>query len=169
MKLIILGAAQSGKDTVAEYLSDQYNLNFLATSIHIAKNVIMPAFPEKYKDYNECYIDRVNNRKIWAELINQYCNEDPCRIINEIFEVSDIYCGLRNVDQLNSYDVKLYDLSIWVERPGYSEDLNSMNIRKEDADIVIYNDKDLSDLYAKLDRLFCLFDNFFFDSENYNI
>jgi hypothetical protein len=167
MKLLILGAAQSGKDTIAEYLSEKYKMRYLSTSIYIAKHIIMPAFSGRYSDFNACYSDRINNREGWASLINEYCKDDPSRIMKEVLLISDIYCGLRSSDQFSdSFDNELYDLSIWVERPGYTESSNSMTIKKEDADFIIMNDKNLSDLHLKLDRIFEYFDNHFFDSRN---
>lgn len=63
-----------------------------------------------------------------------------------------IYCGIRDTIQLNDAKKKrLVDLTLWVDRPGYPlEDISSMNITKSDADVVIYNNKGLTELARSL-------------------
>src|SRR5210317_2676820 len=98
MKLLIVGHGRHGKDTVAEYLCKKYHLEFQSSSMHCAERVVFPTLKDmyNYQTIQECFQDRSNHRREWYELISDYCRDDLARIGREIFEVSDIYCGLRN-------------------------------------------------------------------------
>ena len=169
MKFLILGFAQSGKDTFADYVVEEYALKFKSASMLMAEKIIIPKFPGRYSSVSECYADRVNHRSVWAKLLEEYIEDDKTRFIREVFEQSEIYCGLRSVEQLiAARKENLFDLSIWVDRNGFFEDKDSCGLTKHYADIIIENNGSFQDLYDKADRLFCLFDDFYLHSENYD-
>ena len=158
MKFLILGFAQSGKDTFADYIVKEYSLKFKSASMLIAEKIIMPRFPGRYSSIDECYADRVNHRSVWAKLLEEYIDGDKTRFIREVFNESEIYCGLRSSTELIAAKKEnLFDLSIWIDRNMCFEDKSSCDLTKHYADIIIENNGSLEDLYDKADRLFCLF------------
>lgn len=158
MKFLILGFAQSGKDTFADYVVKKYSLKFKSASMLMAEKIIMPKFPDRYASVEECYADRVNHRSVWARLLEEYVEDDKTKFIKEVFNESEIYCGLRNpIELIAAKKENLFDLSIWIDRSMCFEDKSSCGLTKHCADIIIENNGSLQDLYDKADRLFCLF------------
>lgn len=108
----------------------------------------------KYRDLKECFDDRVNHRAEWFELISDYNFGDPARLSREIFAKYDIYCGLRNIEELKAAKAeKLYDLCIWVDagsRVPETESIYSNTITSSDADYILDNSGSLKDLEEKL-------------------
>ena len=169
MRFVILGYAQSGKDILAAHLVKEYSLKFKSASVLMAEKIIIPKFPDRYSTVEECYADRGNHRSLWAKLLEEYVEEDKAKFVREVFEQSEIYCGLRSVEQLIAAKKEnLFDLSIWVDRNGRFEDKDSCGLTKHYADIIIENNGSFQDLYDKADRLFCLFDDFYLHTENYD-
>lgn len=159
MKILIIGYGRHGKDTVAEYLRDHYGLTFKSSSMHCAENAVFPALRDiyGYSTVEECFADRSNHRTEWYDLISEYCESDPARIGREIFEVSDIYCGLRNKRELHAIrNNGLVDVAIWVDRSDLlpPEDKTSNTLKPWMADFVIDNNGTLEQLYRNIDDLY---------------
>ena len=116
MKVLILGKANHGKDTVAELLHKIYGLKFSSSSMFVLEKVIYPALKDKYgyTSEQECYEDRVNHRKEWHDLIHEYNSPDLTKLTRELLEQNDIYVGLRNMSEY-LYTRHLYDLILWVD------------------------------------------------------
>jgi hypothetical protein len=158
MKILIIGYGRHGKDTVAEYLRDKYGLTFKSSSMHCAENAVFPALKDMYgyKTVEECFADRSNHRKEWYDLISKYCESDPSRIGREIFEVSDMYCGLRNKREFHSIrNNGIVDVVIWVDRSDWlpPEDESSNTLKPWMADYIIDNNRDIDELYRNVDDL----------------
>jgi dephospho-CoA kinase len=158
MKLLIIGHGRHGKDTVSEYLQDNYDMQFKSSSMHCAENAVYPVLKERYgySSVEECYADRHQHRSEWYDLISDYCKDDLARIGREIFKVSDIYCGLRNVREFHSIKNNgLFDYCIWVDRSNYleTEPKSSMSLEPWMADYVIDNNGTLEQLYRNIDDL----------------
>ena len=158
MKILIIGYGRHGKDTVAEYLRNKYGLTFKSSSMHCAENAVFPALCGMYgySTVEECFADRSNHRKEWYDLISKYCESDPARIGREIFEVSDMYCGLRNKREFHAIrNNDLVDVTIWVDRSDWlpPEDESSNTLKPWMADYVIDNNRDLDELYRNVDDL----------------
>jgi hypothetical protein len=158
MKLLIVGYGRHGKDTVAEYLCKKYNLKFQSSSMHCAEHVVFPALSGmyNYQTIQECFDDRANHRREWYELISNYCKDDLARVGREIFDVSDIYCGLRNKREFHSIKNNgIFDYAIWVDRSDYlpPEDKSSNTIEPWMADFTIDNNGTLEQLYRNVDDL----------------
>ena len=160
MKLLIIGHGRHGKDTVAEYLRDNYDMTFKSSSMHCAENVVYPVLKDQYPGYTsveECFADRSNHRSRWFDLIANYCSDDLARIGREIFEVSDIYCGLRNKREFHAIKNNgLMDFTIWVDRSDHlpPEPKDSMSLEPWMADFVIDNNGTLDQLYQNIDDLY---------------
>lgn len=158
MKLIVTGYAGHGKDTVCSLLQKHYGFSFESSSMILLKEVIFPVLAPKYGYLTEedCYLDRVNHRQEWFELLKAYNSEDKAKLGKLIFTQYDIYCGLRNIEELEAMQSEsLYDYSIWVDAskrlPPESRD--SMTITKEDCDIVLDNNGSQFELFYKVKEL----------------
>src|SRR6266705_4108782 len=96
IKLMILGYARHGKDTVADILRDNLKLTFASSSFAAAEKVMVPYFLSKgvtYSSLDECYADRVNHRAEWYDQIKAYNTPDRARLAREIYADNDVYVG----------------------------------------------------------------------------
>jgi len=152
LKLMILGYARHGKDTVAEILRDNLGLKFASSSFAAAEKVLRPFLAAKGITYNsleECYADRVNHRQDWYEQIKAYNNPDGSRLAREIYKDNDIYVGMRSEVELEAVRKEgLYDYSIWVDRSKHvaPESSASCSITPAMANWVIDNNGTLEQL-----------------------
>jgi hypothetical protein len=152
LKLMILGYARHGKDTVAEILRDNLGLKFASSSFAAAEKVMRPFLAAKgimYNSLEECYADRVNHRQDWYEQIKAYNTPDGSRLAREIYKDNDIYVGMRNEVELEAVRKEgLYDYSIWVDRSKHvaPESSASCSITPAMANYVIDNNGTLEQL-----------------------
>lgn len=157
-KLLIIGHARHGKDTVAEMISKHFGLKVKGSSEMAAEIFIYDALKDKYgyKTPEECFEDRVNHRQEWYELICDYNKEDPTRLAKAIMKDNDIYCGMRSSVEIEECrNQGVFDFVIGVFNPSVpSESRNSFSINLfQEADIVITNNGTLKDLEAKVVNL----------------
>lgn len=151
MKIVVTGHARHGKDTVCKMLAEILDVKWQSSSMVAAEKVVFPALkgPYGYDTVEECFEDRVNHRKEWFDLIVDYNTPDLARLGRDIFEQSSIYCGLRNIHELNALRAAgLVDLVIWVDASGRceSESNDSCTIVMEDCEWTVYNDGTLDEL-----------------------
>jgi hypothetical protein len=152
LKLMILGHARHGKDTVAEILRDSLKLKFASSSFAAAERVMVPFLASKgitYASLDECYADRVNHRQDWYAQIKAFNTPDCARLAREIYADNDIYVGMRSEAELNAVRKEgLYDYSIWVDRSKHAapEPPTSCSVTKEMANYVIDNNGTLEQL-----------------------
>ena len=102
-----------------------------------------------YTDEEECYADRHNHRKLWYDMINDYCKDDLARLGRNLFAEHDIYCGLRNKREFFAMqNEEIFDYAIWVDRSDHlpHEDNNSMTIEQWMCNYTIDNNGDLKRL-----------------------
>lgn len=156
-KLLIIGYARHGKDTVAEILSQQYGYTYMSSSQFCAEKVVYPVLGPKYnyQSVEECFEDRINHRKEWFDLITSYNQPDRSRLGKSIFEVSHIYCGLRNYEEFISLkNDMVFDYSVWVDRGQHlpPEDTTSNTLYPSLADFTIDNNGTLEDLQARVEE-----------------
>lgn len=132
-KLLILGFARHGKDTVAEILRDQHGFSFRSSSYFLAELVCRPYLAERgvtYDSLEACYEDRVNYRAEWHDAIATWNAEDPALLSKEILKVADIYVGMRSIREYEAAK-QLYDDVWWVDATDRGlppEDQSSMNL-----------------------------------------
>jgi len=150
-KLLIIGNARHGKDTVCEILRDEFGYSFRSSSDFCAERFIYAALKDKYgyTSYEQCFEDRHNHRAEWYDMIHDYCRDDYARLGREIFAENDIYCGLRNKAEFHAMkNTGVFDYAIWVDRCDHlpQEDRSSMSLEIWMADYVIDNNGTLADL-----------------------
>lgn len=144
-KILVIGHARHGKDSVCRILQQKYNLSFMSSSQFVAEKAVRP-WMEKlgivYPDFETMYADRVNHRSTWFDAIAAYNENDPARLGKELFAEYDIYCGLRNKKEFEAlYKDKAFDVSFWVDASCRvpDEDTSSMTLNYWDADYIINN------------------------------
>lgn len=151
LKFIICGYAQHGKDTVAEMLTDLYYMSYKSSSQAACEIFLFDRLAEKYgySSIEECYNDRVNHRKEWYDEIVKFNTPDLTALGTEIFKQYDIYCGLRNIEELKALKDKFDPIILWVDaekRKGITETKDSITITGEDCDYVIDNNSTIDNL-----------------------
>jgi hypothetical protein len=143
-KLLIIGHARHGKDTVAEKICGKMDLSFSSSSLFVGEEFIWPTWGrQRYKTFDEMFADRVNHRKTWADLISEYNTPDKTRTAKTMLSRGyDVYVGMRKRDEFNACrEAGLFDHVIWVDaskrRPP--ESAYSMELVVGDADIYFDN------------------------------
>lgn len=156
MKILIVGHAQHGKDTVADLLCMFSNYSASSSSKFVMfkmQDKIMEDL--NYSSFEECYSKRGLNRTYLYNLIRDYNTPDKSRLSRELLFKHDIYVGMRDLEEYNS-SRHLYDLKIWVDsslRGIAEESVESFNIPRDSFDIVIENSGSYDELVDKVVNL----------------
>lgn len=153
-KLLIIGHARWGKDSVAQILKDGWGLDFCSSSMAAAEKVVIPKLVDGegkpfYSSVEECFADRVNHRATWKNLITEYNTPDKTRLAREIMAENDIYVGMRcHLELEECIRGGVFDHIIWVDASYRKEPepLSSNTITRDYADYVIDNNGSMSDL-----------------------
>jgi hypothetical protein len=156
-KLLIIGPARWGKDSMAEILNKEFGYTFESSSQAAADIFLYDLLKEKYgyKNSVECFEDRVNRRPEWYEAICEYNKNDRTKLAKGILERSDCYVGMRDRDEIEEcLKQGLFDLIVWVDASERlpKEDSNSFNIDKSCADIIIPNNGDYESFRKRVIR-----------------
>lgn len=177
-KLLILGDARHGKDTVGDWFVKK-GYTFVSSSRFVLEKAVWPEFKNRasrkplqseahllpftysaWPDYftqEECFADRDKFRAFWFECITAYNRPDRSRLGRELFALYDMYVGLRNHHELNALKLhKAYDLSVFVDASERCppEPSSSMTIKPWMADVIIDNNGTLEDLDNALEVLY---------------
>ena len=155
-RLLIIGHGRHGKDTVASMIHLMMGLKFISSSEFVGREIIWPMWgQERYKTFEEMFDDRVNYRKTWKDLIFAYNTPDRSRTTRTMLERGyDMYVGMRSREEfLASKD--LFDAVVWVDRSEHvpPESGDSMELTKDDADIIINNNGSMASLKSEVAEL----------------
>lgn len=147
-KLLIIGAARWGKDTMAEILEEEFGYLFKSSSLAASEIFIYDELKKKYnyKTPEECFEDRVNHRAEWYNMICDYNKDDKAKLAKEILEQADCYVGMRDKYEVDEcINQKIFDLIIWVDASERLplEGSESFKIDKSYADIIVNNNDTL--------------------------
>ncbi len=158
-KILILGYARHGKDTVCELLEASHGFRFVSSSYFCAAKVVYPVLKSlyRYETIHACFNDRSNHRAEWYDAIKAFNTPDPTALGRAIFENYDIYCGIRHHTEFQALrNAKVFDLSIWVDASDRvpPEDRSSCTVLPWMADFVLDNNRDLSALAMNLNSLY---------------
>lgn len=166
-KIMVMGYARHGKDTVCEFLRDDFGYSFQSSSRFCAERVVYPVLADQYSNAEECYEDRSNRRKAWYELIAEYNAKDPTRLGRALLSEFDIYCGVRSSREFHALrNARVFDFSIWVDASFRHppEDSSSCTIAPWMADYVLDNNGTLEDLQRGVDSLMSILEGRFYDA-----
>lgn len=157
-KLLIIGHARHGKDSLAEIMNEEFGLTFVSSSQAAADIFLYDKLKDQYgyKTSVECFEDRVNHRQEWYESICDYNKDDRARLAKGILQLADCYVGMRDRGEiLECINQGLFDLIVWVDGSGRLplEDSSSFNIDKTCADIIIENNGTFEEFKEKVLRL----------------
>jgi hypothetical protein len=155
---MVIGHARHGKDRVCEFISKHYKLSYESSSHFAARKFIFDLTKDKYgyTTPEECLEDRVNHRTLWYNLISEYNSKYPARLIEELYEENDIYCGLRSKREFHcARNQGIIDYTIWVDRSDHKppEPKESMNLEPWMADFVIDNNGSLAETEQRVKEL----------------
>lgn len=149
-RILLLGYARHGKDTVAEILRDNHGYRFISSSEFVGREIIWETWGRtRYNSFSAMFEDRINWRELWMNLISEYNTPDKTRTARTMLERGyDLYVGMRRLDELMSAR-HLFDYVVWVDRSEHlPPETGSMDITRENAkpDYVIDNNGTLKDL-----------------------
>lgn len=158
LNLLVIGHARHGKDTVCEILRDKYGYKFMSSSEYCAEHVVFPILGPiyGYHTWQDCFVDRSNHRAEWFNIIREYNGKNPARLGLEIFATYNIYCGLRNAEEMRALKLeKAYDVAIWVDASERvpAEDSSSNTITRDMADYSLSNNGTIEELQESIDVL----------------
>ena len=155
MKLLILGHARHGKDTIAEFLRDDHGFSFSSSSYFAMDKVVRPrlaALGHEYATRELCYGDRIYKREIWRDAISDYTFRDKARLAKNILVMHDVYVGMRSQEEFDA-SRHLFDHVIWVKRALREEDDTTMSIKQTPDMIPMCNKGSLADLRSDVQDL----------------
>lgn len=170
-KLLILGHARHGKDTVGDWFVKK-GYTFVSSSRFVGEKVVYPYFLEReglkpgpcasdrwptFRDFEHCFETRHEWRSVWYDAIAAYNRPDRSRLGRELFAEYDMYVGLRNYHELEALRLhKAFDLCIWVDASERvePEPSSSCTVTPAQADVIIDNNGTLDDLDKTLEVLY---------------
>jgi thymidylate synthase (FAD) len=157
-RLLIIGHARHGKDTVAEMISEKMGLKFSSSSEFVGRKAIWPMWgQERYNSFEDMFADRVNYRSTWGDLIEAYNTPDASRTAREMIEEGNhMYVGLRRQREFRAcVENDLFDHVIWVDASERlaMEPINSMEMERSNADMYIDNNGPEENLQIAVDNL----------------
>lgn len=156
-KLLIIGHARHGKDTIGDMIAAQMKLQFTSSSIFVGRKCVWPQWgQERYCSFDEMFEDRVNFRSTWANLILAFNTPNLSRTATEMLIDNDMYVGMRNKAELEDcIKNKVFDYTIWVDASARlePESKDSMQLEAKDADLHIDNNGPESNLQEVIDTL----------------
>jgi hypothetical protein len=159
MKLLIIGHARHGKDTVGEMLQKNFGLTFKSSSLAASEIFIYDTLKEKYgySTPEECFEDRVNYRAEWYDLICDYNSVDKAKLAKDILVDCNMYIGMRDFAEIQKCkEDGIFDFIIGVYNPRLPEESkDSFNIDLwKESDFVIPNSGTLEDLEERVSKIF---------------
>lgn len=158
-KLLILGYARHGKDTVADLLKEKHGYEFESSSHLIGRLAVWENWGcAVYDSFEDMYADRVNHRVLWMQMISAFNTPDKTKTATTMMEAgADMYVGMRRFDELEACkEAGVFDAIIWVDRSILlPPETGSMDITMENCgfDYSINNNGSLQYLEAEVDML----------------
>lgn len=154
-RILIIGHGKHGKDTVAEMLRDHYGIRFMSSSRFAIDRAVWPLVKDTgvWKSADDLYNDRANHRDMLFHAIRAYNLVPGPSLAEQMFsEGYDCYVGMRSRDEFEK-SRKDFRFVVWVDasRRCPPEPGTSMELRREDADLVIDNNYGLEGLKVEVE------------------
>lgn len=154
-KVLVIGHAQHGKDTVKDSLAGRWGLKTMNVSLFAVETFIYSALAPKYGylSHQQCYENRHGDamRQEWADLFDKYCGEDKARFVRECLTYTDVYAGIRHRDQFEAAR-PLFDLVLWVDASKRKPIEPTLELTEEDSDWILDNNLSKTYLYLQIDQ-----------------
>lgn len=146
-KLLIIGHARHGKDTVADEFARQLHLSKLSSS-EAAFEMIRDELEQELSEEGwtpdspdvegELYVTKFTHRKLWKELIERHTRRKASALVDIILAKSDIYVGMRSLYEFDRTH-HIFDAVIYVDAsPRVPADDPSMEIPRDHSGITIH-------------------------------
>ena len=151
MKILIIGHGGHGKDSAAAIFALLMGCKYASSSEFACEHVVYPKMLDLghiYSNHIDCYNDRRNHRALWKSIISDYCQPKE-RLASDIVKLHDIYVGMRSRDEFEA-SRHLFDLIIWIDRSKHLPPEDSNDLSAEDADIIIDNNTNETDLFHRM-------------------
>lgn len=145
MKIIINGHATHGKDYLAAAVAKKYGLRYYNASMWFAEKVLIPAYPGMWPCTEACYLDRVNYRDLWYQMMRLGDWQE------RFMQHSDIFCGHRNIEEHQEMVSHLNPRTIWVHNSKKGPESASSSQWQTDSlitsnhDMVLMHEEDGTD------------------------
>jgi len=170
-KILIIGSARWGKDSLAEIWAKEFELKYKSSSQAASEIFIFDTLKYKYGYLTpeECFDDRINHREEWFNLISEYNINDKSRLAKEILRYNDCYVGMRSNDEIMACKAQnLFDYTIWVDASKRlpKEPSTSFDIDSSVTDFIIENNTTFDDFNR---RALVLGQFLFFDRDRFTL
>jgi outer membrane protein assembly factor BamB len=161
MNILILGSSSHGKDELAKILNKNFGLKCKSSSKEALDiflyDILVNDYCLDYSSHEEAFNDRNNYRNIWHKEISLYNKDNPTRLAQHILIDSNVYVGMRCVDEINECKRKgMFDLYLGIYNPRVPiEDKSSNSIDMfEHAEACVLNNGNLDELELNVIRMF---------------
>jgi hypothetical protein len=139
-KVLVVGHAQHGKDTVCEEIAAATGLkNAGTTSVYLAKYVAA----REGVDVDTAYANRRRSeadRQRWRQIGDEIRTNDPALLVREAFKVGEVTGGCRGLPEITAVRSEgLADLIVWVDASPRVGPDSTMEFGPEWADVVLLN------------------------------
>jgi len=140
MKVLVIGHAQHGKDTVAEMLGLSFSSSSQKALEIFLFDKLNETRSEDYRTLEEAFEDRHENRELWHNLIAEYNTPDKTKLCRGILKDNDCYVGMR-CDKEYEACKHLFDHIFWVDALSRKprESNNSMKIKYNPKEMKFIN------------------------------
>lgn len=150
--IILAGDGGSGKDTVAEILSNKSGIPYTHSTSYAAAGKMWEEIkrgehhpvtnPFHYTNAEEWYAARSRHRRFWADWIDNYnkTSQSKCRLYTECVEQGNhILTGIRKAHELAAFiSTGIPDITIWIDKPGTPRD-PTQEYGSEKCDLIFPN------------------------------
>jgi hypothetical protein len=145
-----LGHGRAGKDTVAEYLRDNYVVDYSGSVSEFVNPLVAHSLG---LDEETSFTHRHKNRAFWKEYCNELRRTDPSFLVRMCLAEGDMIVGIRGINELTaSVEEGVIDHTWWVENPRVPND-PTLEYDADACDFVIRNAGTLEELYERLDKI----------------
>lgn len=156
MKILVIGHARHGKDTLCDMLAKE-GYAFKPTSEIYMNSIVWPIWSGQYRNKDEAITDKVNRRQELFQIIRSYNSPDRSKLTKLVLSQSDIYSGMRARIEFEA-SKHLFDLILWVdaEKRLPLESADSFQLDKSDAQVVLDNNLSENHLQDQVNNLISL-------------